>query len=177
LFEDLRHVAYKKNVLHPTDFSRLAGYASHLARALARDYGARLTVLHVAVPPAARVYEVMPSESDRAAEWRAEMEELAAKLRQLVGAGSGDVPIEHRLEEAGSPAAGILRVAKEIKPDLIVMGTHGRTWLRQTLLGSVAEQVLRDAPCPVVIVKAALGDTLPPDSETLPEEAALGDIR
>jgi nucleotide-binding universal stress UspA family protein len=164
-----------KTILHPTDFSRLAGYASHLARALARDYGARLTVLHVAVPRP-KVYEVMPPEAERAAEERREKEELAEKLRQFIEAGETGLPIEHRLEEAGSPSAGILRVANETKADLMVMGTHGRTWMRQALLGSVAEQVVRNAPCPVVTVKAPVPDTLPPDSEMLPGEAE-GDER
>jgi nucleotide-binding universal stress UspA family protein len=164
-----------KSILHPTDFSPLAGCAFNLARALARDYGARLTVLHVAVPTS-KVYEVMPSEAEQAAEKREEKAELAEKLRQLVQAGTADVPIEPRLEEAGHAATGILQVAREMKPDLLVMGTHGRTWLRETLLGSVAEQVLRNAPCPVVVVKAPLPDSLPSDSETLSEAAARGEM-
>jgi nucleotide-binding universal stress UspA family protein len=162
-----------KRVLHPTDFSRLAGYAYQLARTLARDYGALLTVLHVAMP-APRAYEVMPSESERAADERAEREELVEKLRQFVQSGDTGLSIEQRLEVASNPAEGILRVAREMKPDLIVMGTHGRTMFRQKLLGSVAEQVVRNAPCPVVTAKAPLTDTLSPDSTTLPGGAELG---
>jgi nucleotide-binding universal stress UspA family protein len=60
--------------------------------------------------------------------------------------------VEHRLEE-GEPAAQILRVAKETKAGLIVMGTHGRTGLERILLGSVAEKVLRKAVCPVLTVR------------------------
>jgi nucleotide-binding universal stress UspA family protein len=105
------------------------------------------------------------------------MGELADKLRQFVNEADAGLPIEQRLEErTGNPAQGILRVAQGMKPDLIVMGTHGRTWLRQTHLGSVAEQVVRNAPCPVVVVKAPLRDTLPPDSQIPPEETELGEV-
>lgn len=62
------------------------------------------------------------------------------------------VPVEHLLEE-GNPSAEILRVAQERRCDLIVMGTHGRTGLHRLLMGSVAEHVVRKAPCPVLVVK------------------------
>jgi universal stress protein A len=54
----------------------------------------------------------------------------------------------------GDPAEMILRVAEEVHADLIVMGTHGRTGLSRLLMGSVAEQVVRRAPCPVLTMKA-----------------------
>ena len=54
---------------------------------------------------------------------------------------------------AGHPAEAIVRVAQERKADLIVMGTHGRTGLQHVLLGSVAEKVVRLAPCPVLTVR------------------------
>jgi nucleotide-binding universal stress UspA family protein len=66
------------------------------------------------------------------------------------------VPVEHQLLFVGDPAAEILRVAQAVKADLIVLGTHGRTGLGRLLMGSVAEQVVRRAPCPVVTVKAPL---------------------
>jgi universal stress protein A len=53
----------------------------------------------------------------------------------------------------GDPADAIVRVAQEGKMDFIVMGSHGHTGLRNLLLGSVAEKVLRHAPCPVCIVR------------------------
>jgi nucleotide-binding universal stress UspA family protein len=62
------------------------------------------------------------------------------------------VQLEYRLG-TGDPATEILRLAGETKCDLIVMGTHGRTGLTRLVLGSVAEEVLRQAPCPVLAVK------------------------
>jgi nucleotide-binding universal stress UspA family protein len=56
----------------------------------------------------------------------------------------------------GEPSATIVQVARETSADLIVMGTHGRTGLARVLMGSVAEDVLRTAPCPVMTVKATV---------------------
>ena len=76
-------------------------------------------------------------------------------LLESIRAPSFNVPIEHRLEE-GDPTTEILRVAEEAKSDLIVMNTHGRTGVGRLVLGSVAEHVLRKAPCPVLIVRVTL---------------------
>ena len=59
----------------------------------------------------------------------------------------------------GDPATQIVRVAQETRCDLIVLGTHGRTGLGRLLMGSVAEQVLRKAPCPVLTVKTPFPET------------------
>jgi nucleotide-binding universal stress UspA family protein len=79
-------------------------------------------------------------------------ERLWNELRRLQ-APDASVRLEHRLEQ-GNAAETILRVAHEEKCDLIVMATHGRTGLVRLLLGSVAEQVLRQAPCPVLTLGA-----------------------
>jgi len=142
-------------ILHPTDFSDQAAYALHLASALARDYVARLVVLHVVVTPPAIYSEavvVPPS--------REYLEEGKARLDQLVVPGE-NVRAERRLAE-GDPVREILRVAGEIYADLIVMGTHGRTGLPRLLMGSVAEQVLREAPCPVLTVRTPLVEATAP---------------
>jgi nucleotide-binding universal stress UspA family protein len=116
-----------QTILHPTDFSERSDGALPIAQALARDQGARLVVLHVMdeSAPAAAVRATVPD----------------ARVR-----------MEQRLEK-GDPAETILRVASEIKCDLIVMGTQGRTGLERLVMGSVAEKVLRQATCPVLIVK------------------------
>ena len=62
------------------------------------------------------------------------------------------VNAEHRLLD-GDPVTEILRVAREIDADVILLGSHGRTGLTRLLMGSVAEQVVRKAPCPVVVIK------------------------
>jgi nucleotide-binding universal stress UspA family protein len=70
------------------------------------------------------------------------------------------VHVEHRLAE-GEPDETILRVARESNCDLIVMGTHGRTGLRRALMGSVAEQVVRLATCPVLTVNSPFPQAAP----------------
>jgi nucleotide-binding universal stress UspA family protein len=132
-------------ILHPTDFSDPSAYALGLACALARDYGARLIALHVAHnPPVFAGEGIVPPDTE---EIRAEAEE---QLQQLA-VPQDDVRMERRLEMGDAPGE-ILRVATEIGASLIVMGTHGRTGIGRLLMGSVAEQVVRRATCPVVTV-------------------------
>jgi len=137
-------------ILHPTDFSDRSAYALRLACSLARDYGARLVVLHVAEPPPPPDVQgvMLPVSEHVGDEARADLERLA------VPAADG-VRVERRLEK-GDPATQTLRVARELQADLIVMGTHGRTGLSRLLMGSVAERVVRRASCPVLTVKTPL---------------------
>jgi nucleotide-binding universal stress UspA family protein len=141
------------HILFPTDFSERSEYAFRLACLMARDCNARLTIVHVVPPPmAAYVGGVMTPELPRYDdEW--------AKLHRM-RLPDPRVSIEHLLAE-GDTAAMILHVARERKCDAIVMGSHGRTGLSRVLLGSVAEEVTRKAPCPVVIVKTPLGEAKP----------------
>jgi nucleotide-binding universal stress UspA family protein len=80
-------------------------------------------------------------------------------------------PMEHHVE-VGDPAPIILQVAQESQCDLIVMGSHGRTGLNRLLMGSVAEQVARKAPCPVLSVKTPQRPTPSPAKQ--PGAAAKG---
>jgi nucleotide-binding universal stress UspA family protein len=135
-----------RTILHPTDFSECSAFAFRLACSLARDYGARLIVLHVAEPPITVASEGMvmiPPPLD--------LEPIREKLRQI-RPGDPAVPMEYCLVE-GNAAPEILRVAEESHCDVIVLGTHGRTGLARLLMGSVAEQVVRRACCPVLMVK------------------------
>jgi nucleotide-binding universal stress UspA family protein len=132
-------------ILHPTDFSEQSHHALCLACSLARDYNARLILLHVAARPVLAYGEgVFVSDSD---ELRLEASE---KLNHIEP--GPQIRAERRVEE-GDPIDEILHFAAENHVDLIVMGTHGRTGLRRLLMGSVAEQVVRKAPCPVLTVK------------------------
>lgn len=135
-----------QTLLFATDFSDSATAAVPVARALAQDYGARLVLLHV-VPLETIPSEVLVMPTDLGA-FEQELEALARSLegRELKHA------IETVVRE-GDPSTEILRVAAETKSDLIVMGSHGRSGLRRLLLGSVAEMVMRQAPCPVLVVK------------------------
>jgi len=136
-------------ILHPTDFSAHSDYALGLACALARDYGAHLIALHVLSTPTVVYAEgvVPPNPEELRAAAREQLNQLEAP--------HADVRVERRLEE-GDVITAILDVAEEIQADLIVMGTHGRTGLGRLLMGSVAEQVVRRAPCPVLTVKTPL---------------------
>jgi nucleotide-binding universal stress UspA family protein len=145
-------------ILHPTDFSERSALALPVACALARDYGARLVVLHVAAPPPVAYSEGVFIPPDNLAI----IEEAKRHLDQ-VPVGDG-IAVERRFEE-GDPVEGILRVAELSRADLIVMGTHGRTGLSRLFMGSVAEQVLRKAPCPVLTLKAPFAATAPAEAE------------
>jgi nucleotide-binding universal stress UspA family protein len=134
-----------RGILHPTDFSELSNNAFRFACGLAEDYRAPLHVLHIAT--AFEAYEDERLFSTRSAQYLARDWE---KLGELKWPG---IEIHHRLEE-GEVAEQILRVSRAIPCDFIVMSSHGRSGLQRLLLGSVAEHVLREATCQVIIIKA-----------------------
>lgn len=135
-----------RKILFPTDFSHTGDAALALATSLARERGATLLVVHVEEPPAAygggEMYYGMPDPMT---------EDLQRMLNAVVPPDPA-VPYEHRLI-TGDPASAITRLAQEEEVDLIVMGTHGRTGLMRFLMGSVAEAVVRRAPCPVLTLR------------------------
>ncbi len=140
-----------RTILHPTDFSEHADLAFHQACTQAKEHRAELIVLHVGpsnVATSESEAVVLPSEHDK------------QLLREQLGRLQPQDPnirVAHRFE-AGDVAEEILRVAREIHCDLIVMGTHGRSRLSRLLMGSVAEAVVRKASCPVMIVPARTAD-------------------
>jgi nucleotide-binding universal stress UspA family protein len=132
-------------ILHPTDFSENSKTALSVACALARDYGARLVILHVAHVPNMEGYQT----ADPVAV-RNEAESLLDSLQ---------LPIETvraerlcKVVELGETDATIVSTAKDLGADVIVLGTHGRTGLRRLLMGSIAEHVVRESPCLVLTV-------------------------
>jgi len=137
-----------KTILHPTDFSKPSEYALRFACALARDYQARLIVLHVATPPPFITPGELQAALERPGGYKAELERRLRQVYQTDAPGSA----EYRVVD-GEPAVEIDAAARKGSCDLIVMGTHGRTGLQRLLAGSVAEKVSRSAPCPVVTVK------------------------
>ncbi|MGE3807599.1 MAG: universal stress protein [Gemmataceae bacterium] len=138
-------------ILCPTDFSESSHYAFHLAMSLARDHGAQVVVAHVMAPPLAydEVVASLPPEFYKEKIWESfrNLEASDPRVREL--------RVETKLVE-GDPIAEIVGLAEETACDLIVMGTHGRSGLRRLLMGSVAENVLRKAPCPVLTVKGPM---------------------
>jgi nucleotide-binding universal stress UspA family protein len=134
-------------ILHPTDFSESSRLAFETACALAAHHQARLIVLHVAAP-LMRHPPWNPSIAFEA-------QNPQGKTFPWPQPEDPNLVIEHRVAE-GYPPAEIVRLARTLPCDLIVMGTHGRSGLARVLAGSVAEEVLRDAPCPVLAVKNPL---------------------
>jgi nucleotide-binding universal stress UspA family protein len=153
-----------QTVLHPTDFSERSEPAFRLACSLARDYGARLVVLHV-IPPPTQVDGGDPVIADMIDDFHHKLNE---KLHRLQPADQ-NVQVQHWLSQ-GDPVTEILRIANEAKASMIVMGTHGSTGLRRALMGSVAEGVERQASCPVVIVKTPFAEV--PDHIQTVEQGA-----
>ena len=134
-------------ILFPTDFSTAGQTALELATSLARDRGAQLLIVHVEEPPLAygggELYYGI-DQPDRL--------ELEKMLGEVVPTDPA-VGHEHRLV-IGSPATAIVFLAEKENAEMIVMPTHGRTGLLRALMGSVAEEVVRKAKCPVLTVKA-----------------------
>jgi nucleotide-binding universal stress UspA family protein len=132
-----------RRILYPTDFSSYSNQAYFHAVALAENHGAQLTILYV--------YQDSGGESDRAY-WQEQLEQI----RPL----DPGILVRHVFLQ-GDPAVEIVRYARDSASDLIVMGTHGRTGLERLLMGSVAEKVMRDAPCSVLVVKLPKGIAVP----------------
>jgi nucleotide-binding universal stress UspA family protein len=137
-------VIHIKKVLYPTDFSSYSNQAYFHAISLAEKHGASLTVVFVYNPADPPPISAKAEVADDRAYWREQLE----TIRPL----NPGIEVKHAFLE-GDPAAEIVRFARESGSDMIVMGTHGRTGMDRILLGSVAEKVLRDARCSVMVVK------------------------
>jgi nucleotide-binding universal stress UspA family protein len=133
-------------ILFPTDFSTASDAALAHAEALARQSKARLLIVHVEEPPMAygggELYYGLPEPNS----------ERILKMLEDVKPSDPSVPFAHRLT-IGDPAGEIVRIAGEEKAEMVVMGTHGRTGMTRLLMGSVAEGVVRRAPCPVLVYR------------------------
>jgi universal stress protein A len=142
-----RHPATPRRVLVPVDFSRPSLAALRHALALAADTGARVVLLHVLEPfhPGLHL--------DTTAIQTAARQAANKRLEALLIASRKTWPAVSRELRAGHPVTTIIALAKRTQADLIVLGTHGRTGLRRALIGSVAERVVREAPCPVLVVR------------------------
>lgn len=145
-----------QRILVPVDFSPHAQSALAAAVALAGRLGAKLVVVHV-IPDE----EIRAIARSRLA--RRGLDQILEDLGQAVeehalataGVGrNGEIDIR-ALAVSGLPAEGILRAAWRMQADLIVMATHGRTGLVHAVMGSVAEEVVRRAPCPVLTIRPA----------------------
>ena len=139
-----------KKILGPVDFSDCSTKALQYAIPLAKQHQASLILLYV-VPTvyAAAEYGM----ADYAQVQQSMRTEATVKLETLaLHEVHGAVPVERQVH-VGSPAHEILNVAADAATDLIVISTHGRTGLKHVFMGSVAEEVVRRAPCPVLVVR------------------------
>lgn len=154
-----------KDIMVATDFDPASEAALAYGRTLARAFGATLHLFH-----ASENFFLRPSAIDPAA--------LKASTQRRLEERLTDVERRNRsacaaLVTSDQPADAIIEYAKSAQIDLIVMGTHGRTGISHVLMGSVAEHVVRSAPCPVLTVRHPertflVSDEAPATRETRP---------
>jgi nucleotide-binding universal stress UspA family protein len=152
-----------QRILVATDFGPAAEAALTYGRALAKNFGATLTVMHVAENFFLRATVADPHALKAAVARRLE-ERLTAEDRRALHARAV-------LETSDQPADAITTYAKQAEIDLIVMGTHGRHGISHLLVGSVAEHVVRTASCPVLTVKHPEHEFVIPDAAGPQQEA------
>ena len=158
-----------QTIVHPTDFDEPSREAFRVARALAQALGARLVVLHVVPPPAIVTQDgrVMRNPHDP------EPADLWAGYRALQADGP-TVPVEYAVV-VGDRSEGTRLLGARIRElgagVLVVMGSHGRRGISRLLWGSKAEEVVRECPCPVLVVKAP-SPKLPADEPGVPATAS-----
>lgn len=156
-----------KNVLVATDFSEVAGRALVYGRALARTFGGKLHVLHVADNLGSRLaYADVAMTGFSSPELQAEIEQAARKeLEALIRDDDRRelhaVPV---LRVNHNTATEIANYAKEESIDIIVIGATGRGAIDRMFMGSVADKVIRRAPCPVLAVRSPEHEFVTPDA-------------
>lgn len=137
-----------KNILVPHDFSETSDAAMQYAVALARTFGAKLEVLHVSDKARFEMATEFPLGLDLS------LEDAIREHLLKIMATRDFTELKPAFEvRTGTPYLEIVRYAKDRNVDLIVMGTHGRGFVAHAVMGSVAEKVVRHAPCPVLTVR------------------------
>jgi nucleotide-binding universal stress UspA family protein len=136
-----------KNILYPTDFSPAAAAALPYVKGLSKQYEAAVHAVHVRAPATYRIVgpEMVPQVIEAA-------EELAKLDAQHLHEMLAGIPHDVSVSEGATLWPTLIETINEKNIDLIVIGTRGRTGIGRTLLGSVAEEIFRRAPCPVLTV-------------------------
>ena len=140
-----------QNILAPTDFSRRSDIAVAYAVELARKMHGQLTILHVFPEPSVFDYNVGGFSREDCAQSKEEAEEKLAGALAHVKLTFPEV--DAILRTGLDVDDEIVRAAKNISADLLVLSTHGYTGWKHLLLGSDAERILQHAPCPLLIVR------------------------
>ncbi len=143
-----------EKILYPTDFSELSLHSLLYAKNLAEQYDATLHCLHV-IDEAYQYWTSMGPDSVPVGPVLEDVEKACQEQMELFAAEHlADLPFPVKTEvKVGRPFMEIIRTAREIKADMIVISTHGRAGLSHILLGSVTEKVVRKAPCPVLTIR------------------------
>jgi nucleotide-binding universal stress UspA family protein len=153
-----------KSILVATDFSEAAAAALTYGRALARTFGAMLHVVHVSDDVYLRLggdayVAILPDlQRDVEAAARKRLEDL------LVDKGPAPLPTRAVVITSSATATAIVQYAKDAQIDLIIVGTHGHGGFVHLIMGSVAERVVRTAPCPVLTVRHPEHEFVTPDT-------------
>ena len=153
-----------ERILVATDFGEAATIALTRGCELARMFGSRLFLVHVVEDVSAHfgapeyAAAIGQIQTDLEASAREYMNRLLA--REDVRARDAEAAVV----TLGAPAAAIVSFARDKQADLIVMGTHGRGKIASLLVGSVAEKVVRTAPCPVLVVRETRRTSVPADA-------------
>ncbi len=144
-------------ILCAFDFDGNSTAALLLAGALAKESNATLHILHIARVPTQDMDVPLPFDADP--RWEKEARtRLALVAKNTLRAG-----VQYVIDvSTGVPDIDIVRAARELEVDLIVIATHGRTGFEHFVLGSVAERVIREAPCPVLVTRATVDRSLVP---------------
>lgn len=132
-----------KKILFPTDFSHTGDAALAIAASLAKEHDGQLLIVHVPDPSL----------------WYGEREPTTEQLTKMlhnIKPTDSSISVAYCLVK-GDPVDALVQFAKEERIDLIVLGSHGHRGLTRMLLGSVAEGIVRQAPCPVLVCKPAVG--------------------
>jgi nucleotide-binding universal stress UspA family protein len=138
-----------KHILAATDFSEASHGAVELARAMACECGAALTVVHVCEVPGYSMTRPFSYglAAPLVARAQGELDALMKHVRTACPAADG-------LVKMGAAAEEILAVAGDVRADLVVLGTHGRRGFAHAVIGSVAERVVRLSPVPVLTLRS-----------------------
>jgi nucleotide-binding universal stress UspA family protein len=139
-------------ILVPTDFSGLSCEAFSWATLLAKEFMAKIMIVHVISAKAAEEMTAQPGNP-----WERVLERedhaMIESFQSCLQSDFGQTVETQTLVEVGPAPEKIIEAAQEKDVDLIVMATHGRTGLSHALMGSVAEKVVRQAPCPVLTIR------------------------
>ena len=140
-----------KRILIAVDDSVFAAHAAQAGVDLATQLGAELAFITVVNTALLRG---IPDSGIPADQWLAAAQREARNLLNAFVSRAAATPPPLEFAETGKPAEKIVEAAKNWPADLVVMGTHGRNAVSNILLGSVAQGVLRHAPCPVMVIRA-----------------------